>query len=58
MRKVMDAAVPMPLNGCLQPEGVARAVLFPAFEDNSRITGQVLHVGGGAEATPRGPEDF
>ncbi|MFH9575116.1 SDR family oxidoreductase [Streptomyces sp. NPDC017454] len=58
MKKVMDTAVPMPLNGYLQPEDVARAVLFLACDDNSHITGQVLYVDGGAETTLRGPEDF
>ncbi|MEU9954098.1 SDR family oxidoreductase [Streptomyces sp. NPDC047939] len=58
MKKVMDAAVPMPLNGYLKPEDVARAVLFLASEGNSHITGQVVYVDGGAEATLRGPADF
>ncbi|WP_406448162.1 SDR family oxidoreductase [Streptomyces sp. NBC_00876] len=58
MKKVMDAAVPMPLNGYLEPEDVARAVLFLASEANSHITGQVVYVDGGAEATLRGPADF
>ncbi|GAA3998024.1 SDR family oxidoreductase [Streptomyces marokkonensis] len=58
MKKVMDTAVPMPLNGYLQPEDVARAVLFLASDDNTHITGQVLYVDGGAETTLRGPEDF
>ncbi|WP_217168450.1 SDR family oxidoreductase [Streptomyces sp. AC512_CC834] len=58
MKKVMDTAVPMPLNGYSQPEDIARAVLFLASDDNSHITGQVLYVDGGAEATLRGPEDF
>ncbi|MFB6553136.1 SDR family oxidoreductase [Streptomyces sp. NPDC056405] len=57
-KKVMDMAVPMPLNGYLQPEDVARAVLFLASDDNSHITGQVVYVDGGAEATLRGAEDF
>ncbi|MEU8627783.1 SDR family oxidoreductase [Streptomyces sp. NPDC048669] len=58
MRKVMDAAVPMPLNGYLRPEDVAAAVLFLVSEENSHITGQVVYVDGGAEATLRGPADF
>ncbi|THA64554.1 SDR family oxidoreductase [Streptomyces sp. A0958] len=58
MRKVMDAAVPMPLGGYLEPEDVARAVLFLASEANSHITGQVVYIDGGAEATLRGPGVF
>ncbi|MDI6515253.1 SDR family oxidoreductase [Streptomyces coelicoflavus] len=58
MKKVMDAAVPMPLNGYLRPEDVARAVLFLAGDDNTHITGQVLYVDGGAEATLREPAHF
>lgn len=58
MKKAMDAAVPMPLHGYLRPEDVARAVLFLASDDNTHITGQVLYVDGGAEATLRGPGDF
>ncbi|GGZ14808.1 SDR family oxidoreductase [Streptomyces nitrosporeus] len=58
MKKVMDTAVPMPLNGYLRPEDVARTVLFLVSGANSHITGQVLYVDGGAEATLRGPEVF
>ncbi|MEU9320040.1 SDR family oxidoreductase [Streptomyces sp. NPDC048295] len=58
MKKIMDAAVPMPLNGYLEPEDVARAVLFLASDENSHITGQVVYVDGGAEATLRGPAHF
>ncbi|MGW2652410.1 SDR family oxidoreductase [Streptomyces sp. NPDC001478] len=58
MRAVMDAAVPMPLNGHSRPEDIARAVLFLASPDNTHITGQVLYVDGGAEATLRGPGTF
>ncbi|MEU8706856.1 SDR family oxidoreductase [Streptomyces sp. NPDC048565] len=58
MKKIMDRAVPMPLNGYAQPEDIARAVLFLASPGNSHITGQVVYVDGGAEATLRGPADF
>ncbi|MFJ8861402.1 SDR family oxidoreductase [Streptomyces sp. NPDC102451] len=57
MKKLMDAAVPMPLNGYLRPEDVARAVMFLASGENSHITGQVVYVDGGAEATLRGSAD-
>ncbi|MDI3388488.1 SDR family oxidoreductase [Streptomyces sp. B-S-A8] len=58
MKRVMDTAVPMPLNGYLQPEDVARAVAFLASEANTHITGQVLYVDGGAETTLRAPSVF
>ncbi|MEV6162255.1 SDR family oxidoreductase [Streptomyces sp. NPDC052052] len=58
MKKIMDAAVPMPLNGYLEPEDVARVVLFLASKDNGHVTGQVLYVDGGAEVTLRGPRVF
>ncbi|WP_112470458.1 SDR family oxidoreductase [Streptomyces triticisoli] len=58
MRQTMDAAVPMPLNGYMEPEVIARAVAFLASVENSHITGQVLYTDGGAEATLRGPSVF
>ncbi|MFF3494494.1 SDR family oxidoreductase [Streptomyces sp. NPDC002795] len=58
MKAVMDTAVPMPLNGYMRPDVVARAAMFLASEDNSHITGQVLYVDGGAETTLRGPKAF
>ncbi|MDI3422209.1 SDR family oxidoreductase [Streptomyces sp. B-S-A12] len=58
MKRVMDTAVPMPLNGYLKPEDVARAVAFLASESNTHITGQVLYVDGGAETTLRAPSLF
>ncbi|MFF1925027.1 SDR family oxidoreductase, partial [Streptomyces sp. NPDC058221] len=58
MKKIMDDAVPMPLNGYMQPEDVARAVQFLASAANTHITGQVVYVDGGAETTLRGPAHF
>ncbi|MBC9735569.1 SDR family oxidoreductase [Nocardioides marmotae] len=57
MREVMDAAVPMPLNGYAPPEAIARVLAFLVSEDNTHVTGQVLYVDGGAEVTQR-PADL
>ncbi|MCX4552833.1 SDR family oxidoreductase [Streptomyces sp. NBC_01387] len=58
MREVMREAVPMPLNGYADPETVAHALAWLTAPENSHITGQVVYVDGGAEATLRGPEQF
>lgn len=58
MRAVMDAAVPMPLNGYAEPEVVAEALLWLIGPANSHITGQVVYVDGGAEAVLRGPDVY
>ncbi len=53
MKQLMDAAVPMPLNGYLRADDVAQVLAFLVSEDNSHITGQVVYVDGGAEVTLR-----
>lgn len=53
MKEVMDAAVPMPLNGYLRADDVAQVLAFLVSPDNSHITGQVVYVDGGAEVTLR-----
>lgn len=53
MRELMDAAVPMPLNGYLQADDVAQVLAFLVSAENSHITGQVVFVDGGAEVTLR-----
>lgn len=58
MKKVMDRAVPMPLNGYSSPEVIAKALAWFISEDNTHATGQVLFVDGGAEAITRGPERY
>ena len=58
MRKVMDEAVPMPLNGYAGPGVVADVLRWFVGPENSHVTGQVLYVDGGAEATLRGPEVY
>ncbi|MDF1604116.1 SDR family oxidoreductase [Nocardioides sp. YIM 152315] len=58
MKKVMDAAVPMPLHGYSAPEDVARVIGFLLSPETTHVTGQVLYVDGGAEATLRGSTHF
>lgn len=58
MRKVVDGAVPMPLHGHSSPEDVARVVGFLASPELTHVTGQVLYVDGGAEATLRPADRF
>jgi NAD(P)-dependent dehydrogenase (short-subunit alcohol dehydrogenase family) len=49
-KRVMDAAVPMPLNGHAAPETIAHALWWLLSAENSHMAGQVVHVDGGAEA--------
>lgn len=56
MKQVMDQAVPMPLNGYAGPADVARPLAWLASEENTHVTGQVIYVDGGAEASLR-PHD-
>ncbi|MBE3002377.1 SDR family oxidoreductase [Nocardiopsis sp. HNM0947] len=58
MRAAMDEAVPMPLNGHAGPDAVAGALRWLVSAENTHVTGQVLYVDGGAEATLRGPGRF
>ncbi|MDN4161798.1 SDR family oxidoreductase [Nocardioides abyssi] len=58
MRELMDAAVPMPLNGYAPPEAVAKVLAFLVSEDNTHVTGQVVYVDGGAEVSTRSADLF
>lgn len=58
MKAVMDRAVPMPLNGYAGPEVIAAALAWLIAPANTHMTGQVLYVDGGAEASLRGPSVF
>lgn len=58
MKEVMDAAVPMPLHGYATPEDLARVVGFLVSPELTHVTGQVLYVDGGAEATLRPADHF
>src|SRR5690606_41966940 len=54
MVQVMNEAVPMPLNGHAGPEVIAEALRWLLSPANTHMTGQVVYVDGGAEATLRG----
>ena len=58
MKQVMDAAVPMPLHGYATPDDLARVVGFLVSPELTHVTGQVLYVDGGAEATLRPADHF
>ncbi|TDD91080.1 SDR family oxidoreductase [Actinomadura darangshiensis] len=58
MFKVMNEAVPMPLNGYADPEVIAEALRWLVSPSNTHMTGQVIYVDGGAEPTLRGPATF
>ncbi|WP_345469067.1 SDR family oxidoreductase [Actinoallomurus oryzae] len=57
-RELMDRAVPMPLHGHAPPEAIAHALIWLLGPENTHLTGQVVFVDGGADATLRGEEIF
>ncbi|MEU1301662.1 SDR family oxidoreductase [Streptomyces shenzhenensis] len=57
-RAQLTATVPMPLHGPADPIVIARALAWLTAPENTHITGQVLFVDGGAEASLRGPAIF
>jgi NAD(P)-dependent dehydrogenase (short-subunit alcohol dehydrogenase family) len=57
-REMADRAVPMPLHGHAPPEAVAHALIWLVGPENTHVTGQVLFVDGGADATLRGEDSF
>ncbi|MEU8799322.1 SDR family oxidoreductase [Spirillospora sp. NPDC048819] len=58
MFKIMNEAVPMPLNGYADAAVIAEALRWLVSPVNTHMTGQVIYVDGGAEPTLRGPEVF
>jgi len=58
MKAVMDEAVPMPLNSYAPPEALAEVIAFLASPENTHVTGQVVYVDGGAEASLRPADHF
>jgi NAD(P)-dependent dehydrogenase (short-subunit alcohol dehydrogenase family) len=46
--------VPMPLNGIMQPEVIAKALIWICSEDNTHMTGQTIYIDGGSDVVLRG----
>lgn len=57
-REQLMTHVPMPLHGPAEPEVIARTLAWLAAAETTHITGQVLFVDGGADASVRGPRVF
>lgn len=55
-RAMVDAAVPMPLNGHQSPESVASLLLWLTSEENTHLAGQVIYDDGGADVSLRGED--
>ena len=53
---MVDASVPMPLNGHSEPEVIARLLAWLAGEENTHLAGQTIYADGGADATLRGDD--
>lgn len=51
---MVDAAVPMPLSGHADADDIAPLLEFLVSAENTRVTGQVVFVDGGADAVIRG----
>jgi NAD(P)-dependent dehydrogenase (short-subunit alcohol dehydrogenase family) len=48
--------VPMPLNGIMGPEVIAKALIWLAGEENSHMTGQTIYIDGGSDVVLRGED--
>lgn len=48
--------VPMPLNGVMEPEVIARALIWLASEGNTHMTGQTIYIDGGSDVVLRGDD--
>jgi len=53
---MVDAAVPMPLNGHSEPVVIARLLAWLTSAENTHTTGQTIYTDGGADATLRGDD--
>jgi len=52
-RDIVDDSVPMPLGGYARPEEIAAVLDWLTSPDNTKVTGQVLFVDGGADVVLR-----
>ncbi|MDN5894539.1 MAG: SDR family oxidoreductase [Nocardioides sp.] len=52
--ELMNKSVPMPLHGWAEPAAAAHALAYLVSPENTHVTGQLLFVDGGADATTRG----
>lgn len=55
-RDNLAKAVPMPLNGYLEPENVADLLIWLSSTANSHVTGQTIYIDGGSDAVLRGDD--
>ncbi|GAB2507881.1 SDR family oxidoreductase [Paramicrobacterium agarici] len=55
-RQMVDANVPMPLNGHSEPVVIARLLAWLTSDENSHVTGQTIYIDGGADASLRGDD--
>jgi len=53
-RAALDEQVPMPCNYYLEPEDVARLLIWLTSIENSHVTGQTIYIDGGSDAVLRG----
>ncbi|GAB7029928.1 SDR family oxidoreductase [Streptomyces sp. NPDC021749] len=54
LRQAVDSTIPMPLHGHAAPEQVAPLLAWLTSPENTHVTGQVIYLDGGADATLRG----
>ncbi|MEJ1088672.1 SDR family oxidoreductase [Microbacterium sp. Mu-80] len=54
--KMVDAAVPMPLNSHQPPESIAHLLIWLTSVENTHMAGQIIYDDGGADATLRGDD--
>ncbi|MFE2774221.1 SDR family oxidoreductase [Microbacterium resistens] len=55
-RAMVDAAVPMPLNGHQPPESIANLLIWLTGVENTHMAGQVIYDDGGADVSLRGDD--